>query len=68
MTGNRAALTLLVLAVLGPAIAIGMTRAVGNSFAGDSWAHGKLVELWAVSVVWVVACCIGAYTQWRRSS
>ena len=66
MTSHRAAMALIALAFLGPTVAIGMTLLVGNSFAGDTWAHGKLVELWVLCAAWPLVCFAGAYTQWRR--
>ncbi len=67
MTGRRAAAALVVLALLGPAVAIGMTVLADNSLVGDSWAHGKLVELWVACAIWPFVCLFGAYTQLRRA-
>jgi len=64
MTGHRAALALVALALLGPAVAIGMTLLVGNSLAGDSFGQGRLETLWILSAAWAVVCLVGAYTQW----
>jgi hypothetical protein len=63
MTGNRAALALVVLAVLGPAVAIGASTLFGP---GDAFTHGRLDGLWVLSVVWALVCLIGASTQLRR--
>ena len=68
MTGNRAAVTLVILALLGPVAAIAMTLLVDSSpsFAEDSWAHGRLDELWILCLIWAAVCVLGAWTQWGR--
>jgi hypothetical protein len=63
MTGNRAALALLALAVLGPAVAIAASAVFSG---GDAFAQGRLDALWVLSVVWALACLVGASTQLRR--
>jgi hypothetical protein len=63
MTGNRAALALVTLAVLGPAVAFGANALITDS---DAFSHGRLVGLWVLSVVWMLVCLIGASTQLRR--
>jgi hypothetical protein len=63
MNGRRAALVLVALAALGPAVAI-----AANAFFSDSdaFAHSRLEGLWVLSVVWALACLVGAWTQWRH--
>lgn len=62
MTGNRAALALVGLALLGPAIAIGASHA----FSGDAFTRSRVDGLWVYGSLWALVCLIGAYTQWRR--
>ena len=64
MTGNRAALALIGLAVLGPAVAFGANALIAHS---DAFARDRLEGLWVLSIVWAVACLIGAWSPWRRS-
>ena len=68
MTGHRATAALLLLALLGPTFALGMTLLVHRSgaMAGDSWAHSRLTTLWILGLVWAAVCLVGAYLQEKR--
>jgi len=64
MTGNRAALALVALAAVGPAVAFGANALISPS---DAFSRGRLDGLWVLSVVWLLVCLIGASTQLRRN-
>jgi hypothetical protein len=61
MTGRRAALALVALAVLGPVVALGASQ----TFADDPL-H-RVDALWVYGTLWALVCLIGAWTQWRRA-